>query len=72
MGQRSFAGYLVVLAYALSCGSPSMPGMLVPWGQLWRVDRRRDESGKAGISVVGKVVQRNTRLGWVLLAAAIH
>lgn len=64
----------VVLAYALSWWiAILMPGMLAPWGPtLAALIVVGMSQGKAGIKAWwGKVVQRNTRLGWVLLAAAI-
>lgn len=71
--RHSFVSF-VVLAYALSWWiAIPMPGMLAPWGPaLAALIVVGISEGKSGVKVWWrKVVQRNTRLGWVLLAALI-
>lgn len=64
----------VLLAYLLSWPIvPFAPGMLLPWGPMVAALIVVGISeGKVGIKAWwSKVVQRKTRLGWVLLAAAL-
>lgn len=64
----------VVLAYALSWWiAIPMPGMLAPWGPaLAALIVVGISGGRNGVKAWwGKVVQRNTKLGWYLLAASI-
>ncbi len=64
----------VLLAYLLSWSIvPFVPGLLLPWGPMVAALIVVGISeGKAGIKAWwSKVIQRKTRLGWVLLAAAL-